>query len=190
MAASLLLPQISNMKAMTAESITLDEFLALPEDGYRHEVSRGRLLREPPPGYIHGRVCAKIVMRLGDFLKTHPIGEVQTQSGVLLSLDPLTVRGPDVALIRNERLARDVADPYFHGAPDLAIEVVSPANRAADLLEKFAQYFGSGAETVWVVYPDSRSVAVHHADGTLQLVQGQELVRYGEFAVAAEDLFA
>lgn len=158
--------------AEAERSITLEEFLALPEDGYRHEVSRGRLIREPQPGDEHGQICAEIAGILRDYLKEHPIGRIRVNSGVLLSREPPTVRGPDVSFVLASRLAYGTADPFLNGAPDLAVEVVSPSNRAAELLEKIAEYFAGEAKVVWVVYPRTKSIAVHLANGEVSIVAG------------------
>jgi Uma2 family endonuclease len=157
-------------------SITLEEYLALPEDGYRHEVSRGRLIREPQPGDDHGEICAQITGLLHDYLKQNPIGRLRVSSGVLLSREPLTVRGPDVSFVSASRLAYGKADPFFNGAPDLAVEVVSPSNRAAALLEKIAEYFAAEAKVVWVVYSRTKSIAVHLANGEVSIVAGDEVL--------------
>lgn len=160
------------MKRMdnAAGGITLDEFLALPEDGYRDEVSRGRLVREPQPSDQHGKISVKLVTMLHDWLKEHPAGELRTHSGFRLTRMPLTIRGPDVAFIRHERLGTDLESPFFEGAPDLAIEIVSPANTASELQEKIGEYIDAGAHIVWVVYPKTRSVVVHEANGGIRML--------------------
>jgi Uma2 family endonuclease len=108
------------------DGMTLEQYLALPDEGFRDEVSRGRLVREPQPNDRYGEVSVEIVVVLSEYLKSHPVGRLRVASGFQLSREPLTVRGPDVAFIRNERLADMKAEPFFEGAPDLAIEVVSP----------------------------------------------------------------
>ncbi|HUP88370.1 MAG TPA: Uma2 family endonuclease, partial [Longimicrobiales bacterium] len=121
-----------------------------------------------------GQVCAEIAGILRDYLKEQPIGRVRVNSGVLLSREPLTVRGPDVSFVASSRLAYGTADPFLNGAPDLAVEVVSPSNRAAELLEKIAEYFAGGAKVVWVVYPRTKSIVVHLANGEVGIVAGED----------------
>lgn len=176
------------------ENVTLDQFLALPEDGYRDEVSRGRLIREPQPSDVHGAVCVNVITVLGEYLRTHSVGRLRTHSGFLLSRAPLTIRGPDVAFISNERLVQEAADhPFFHGAPDLAIEVVSPSNTASELPEKVAEYFEAGTHIVWVCYPKTQSVAVHHPSGEIRLLRAHETLTAPEllpgFEVSVAKLF-
>lgn len=178
--------------AKAERSITLEEFLALNEDGYRHEVSRGRLIREPQPGDQHGQICAEIAGILRDYLKQNPIGRIRVGSGVLLSTEPLTVRGPDVAFVSTSRLQYG-ADLFLKGAPDLAVEVVSPSNTAAELLEKISEYFAAGAKIVWVVYPRTQSIAVHFSNGEVSIVTGEAMLSAAHvlpgFAVPARAVF-
>lgn len=157
--------------------VTLEQFLAQPEDPfYRDEVSRGQLVREPPPSDLHGAVVIELALLLGSYLKEQPIGRLRSGSGFLLQREPLTVRAPDIAFVCAPRLVGEYAATFFDGAPDLAIEVVSPANSASDMQEKIAQYFEAGTSIIWVVYPRTRSVALHHANGEIRLLAGDDLL--------------
>jgi len=92
---------------------------------------------------------------------------VVAESGFRLEQQPDTVRGPDVAFIARERIpAEGLPRAFFEGPPDLAVEIVSPSDTAADLEIRVHDYLRNGALRVWVVYPDSRRVAVHRRDGT------------------------
>lgn len=164
------------MKPMeeTTGAITLEEFLNLPDDGYRDEVSRGHLVREPQPGDQHGAITVEMVTILNNWLKEHPIGKLRTHSGFRLSRTPLTIRGPDIAFIRRQRLDTVLESPFFEGAPDLAIEIVSPSNTASDLQEKIAEYMEAGTYAVWVIYPRTRSVVVHDANGEIRMLSRRD----------------
>jgi len=105
---------------------------------------------------------------LRGFVERERLGEiVVADTGFVLARDPDTVRGPDVAFIARERY--DAAgDPptAFPGAPDLAVEVVSPSNRAVDIRAKVADYLAAGTRLVWVVDPDPARLTIT-AYGTL-----------------------
>jgi Uma2 family endonuclease len=74
------------------------------------------------------------------------------------------VRAPDVAFVSNERLAKvGMTKKFFPGAPDLAVEVVSPDDRPVDVHSKALQWLSSGASAVWVVDPAQRTVAVYQS---------------------------
>lgn len=78
---------------------------------------------------------------------------------------------PDVSVLRNERRKQIAPDGYFHGAPELAIEVLSPSESASQLSRKVELMLQAGALAVWVVYPDQRKVHMH-SPGTATLRLG------------------
>jgi Uma2 family endonuclease len=134
------------------------DFLRLPpQEGKKFELDEGELVEMTLPTYQHNRVVRRVLQFLDRYLESHPAGEVfAPDAGYILSQDPATLRGPDVSFLRAER-AR-LIDPKasaFQGAPDLAIEVVSPSDSARDLQRKVTQYMAAGAHAVWIVYPDS-----------------------------------
>jgi Uma2 family endonuclease len=115
--------------------MTAEQLLQLPDDGMRHELIRGELTTMPPAGFDHGRVTRKIASPLGDYAEMHRLGEVVVgDTGFTLAHDPDTVRTPDVAFVRAEQLAEvESLRCYFAGAPDLAIEVISPNDRYTEV---------------------------------------------------------
>ena len=97
------------------------------------------------------------------------------------ALKPDTVRGPEVSFNLRSRQAEDPARSVFvTGAPDLAVEVVSPANSAAEMERKVGEYLAAGSQRVWVVYTATanapRRVAVHHADCTTVAYGGDSVI--------------
>jgi Uma2 family endonuclease len=91
--------------------------------------------------------------------------------GFILSANPDTVRAPDAAFVRAERLpAGRVPRSFFPGAPDLAVEVVSPDDAAAEVRAKVGEYFAAGTQLVWVVYPDEREVYVYRSPVEIEVV--------------------
>jgi len=145
--------------------ITLEEFRRLPESShFLHEVSGGLLVREPRPGRTHGTAVMLLGRQLTDFALEHG-GIVTTETGFVLGEEPLILRGPDLAYVRSDPAPYGERDGYIAGAPDLAVEVVSPTNTAADIQEKVLQYLEAGCAEVWVVHPKTRSVVTHPATG-------------------------
>lgn len=126
------------------------------------ELSRGRLVLREPTSVYHGVTAARLTTLLDAYVAQHALGAVFTaEAGFVLTRNPDTVRAPDVAFVRANRMADVPADQFFEGAPDLAIEVLSPSNRTPDLLQKITQYFAAGCALVWVVDYRTRSVIVH-----------------------------
>jgi len=116
----------------TTSAMTAEQLFAIPDDGqgHRHELIEGVKRMLSPAGGQHGMIAARILRKLGNYVEEHRLGAVfAAETGFLISRDPDTVRAPDAAFVRQERLdeAGTVAG-YCPGAPDLAIEVLSPSD--------------------------------------------------------------
>jgi len=143
--------------------MTVEDLYVMPDDGFNHELQAGMLVSEPAPGFRHGRIMAAIAELLRAHVKQLRLGVVLAgDSGFILARKPDTVRGPDVAFVSRERFERS-GDTVraFAGAPDLAVEVVSPSNAPAAMHAKVADYLAAGTRRVWVVDPEARTVTVY-----------------------------
>jgi Uma2 family endonuclease len=151
--------------------MTAEELLRASHPGKRTELVRGILVVSEPPGTWHGIVAARVAIRIGQHAMATHAGEVAGQdTGFRIESDPDTVRAPDVAFVSNERLSGVSQHGYAAIAPDLAVEVVSPGDRPADVLAKVSDWLRAGARLVWVIDPDRRVARVHRADGTIEVV--------------------
>jgi Uma2 family endonuclease len=104
-------------------------------------------------------------MRLGHLLHAHVercgLGVVLVEAGYILRRRPDTVRGPDISFVASTRMAPDqVPEAFIAGAPDLAVEILSPDDRSPDLEGKVADYFEAGARLVWIVEPRRRRIEI------------------------------
>ena len=174
--------------------LTAEDLYALPDDDRRYELVEGRLVVSEPPGWAHGTIAAHVVVALSLFVRAHRLGMVAVESGHVLARRPDTVRGPDVSFVRTERLpGRDVAHRYYEGAPDLAIEILSPDDRATEVARKVAGYLRAGTQAVWVLDPESRTLVVHTPDGLARLHGPGDTVEGGAalpgFSAAVASLF-
>ena len=150
----------------TKTLLTLEQFLRLPEDGMQHELNRGELVSMPPPSLQHARIANRIAQALADYVKGKRMGEVLVEAGYSLRGGELPiVRQPDVSFVSALRIRRADQEGWIEGAPELAVEVVSPANTAQDLEDKIEQYLTFGAKAVWVIYPKQRRVRVYRVGG-------------------------
>jgi Uma2 family endonuclease len=147
--------------------LSIEAFERLPEeDEYLLELVHGRIVREPRPGHEHGRIVANITFHLRRFVDTTKQGAVFVESGFALPQQPATVRGPDVSFVAAEHLnSPDLMPTFPELAPDLAVEVVSPSNTAADLHAKVREYLNAGSRMVWVIYPRDRTAVAYRASG-------------------------
>jgi len=189
--------------------LTAEQFAALPSeqtqgreliegrvvDTRPRELVDGQAVRMSPAGCRHGKVTARLVTRLGVFV-TPELGEVlSSETGFLISREPDTVRAPDAAFVRADRVPDETADlGYAELAPDLVVHVVSPWDRAAEVLAEALQWVDAGVLLVWVVDPGSRTVTVHRPGGVTRLVRGEGADLDGEdvlpnFRLALDELF-
>lgn len=144
--------------------VTADELFRMPDDSYhRYELVRGRLLTMTPTGSLHGLLVARLTGALAVYVEEKRLGVVFSgEPGFHLERDPDTVRAPDVAFICRARIpAEGVPKSFWNGAPDLAVEVMSPGDRRSEVTEKIAEYLSQGVQEVWLVEPAPRRVTVH-----------------------------
>ena len=151
--------------------MTAEELLQTEIPGKWTELVRGQLRVFEPPGTLHGIVAGRLLVRVGQHVFANRLGEVASQdTGFQITSDPDTVRAPDVAFLSNERLSTVASRGYAAGAPDLAVEILSPSDRPAEVLEKIADWLRAGVRLVWVVDMERRIARVHRADGSIALV--------------------
>jgi Uma2 family endonuclease len=144
--------------------MTADEYSRAPDDGLRHSLQAGLLIAEPQPFPRHAQIQARLAHVLTEFVDARALGVVLTEGGFLLSRNPDTVRGPDVSFVRADRFnAEEAGRGYFRGAPDLAIEVLSPSNLPGETHAKVADYLAAGTRLVWVIDPIRQIVSVYRS---------------------------
>lgn len=157
--------------------MTAEQFAALPEDT-PSELVRGRVVREPHPGYPHGRAQMWLGYLLTQQIERHgwPL-ECAGPTGCLVEEWPDTVRGPDLVVVRTDRsLGR--AD-FVAGGPEIAIEILSPGNRRGKIERKVREYLAAGSKLVWVLDPKRRTVTVHRGDAPPVTLSGADRLDAG-----------
>lgn len=183
---------LAGEKLMTAEELLR---LPRPRSGERYELVKGVLITMSPPGVVHGSFASRFAARLQPFAANQKLGEVLVETGFRLEEDPDTVLAPDVSFISAARLpSKGLPEGYFPGAPDLAIEIVSPGDLDEEVQEKVAAYLQAGARLVWVLRPKRRTVTAHHPDGTARSLGASDTLS-GEdvlpgFSLPLRELFA
>jgi Uma2 family endonuclease len=163
-------------KLMTAEEFF--DWVHQPEQANRwFELVRGEVIELPAPTKPHGFVCASVARLLGNYTIQRSKGYVTTNdSGVVLERDPDTVRGPDVAVYEDADTFAELHPKYGEVPPRLAVEVLSPNDRAGKVLRKITDYLTHGVDLVWLIDPEDRTVTVHQPNRSPSLVkEGQEL---------------
>jgi Uma2 family endonuclease len=147
--------------------MTADDLWRLPNDGMRHELVKGVLHTMPPAGFEHGVVGINLSTPLDQHVRANRLGiVVAAETGFLIATNPDTVRAPAVGFVRQDRIqATGIPRRYWPGAPDLAVEVVSPSDTVFAVDDKVQEWLTAGARLVWVVNPRQRTVTVHRAGG-------------------------
>lgn len=146
---------------MTHQITTADELFQASGLG-RCELVRGELFMMSPAGFEHGQIAGLLCLRLGQYVENRALGTVTgAETGFLISRSPDTVRAPDVAFIRAERLPSAPIRGFFPGAPDLAVEVLSPNDVPREVAAKTREWLDAGCRAVWVIDPLARTVTVH-----------------------------
>jgi Uma2 family endonuclease len=154
--------------------LTIEEFERLPDDGWRLELVRGEVVREPPTGFEHGDIAFGIGLLLRTFVDENALGKVVgTETGFVLSDEPPTVRAPDVAFVREDRLGFDPRR-FAPLAPDLAVEILSPSNTMSEIHEKVLDYVAAGTSLVWVVDPRSHTVTVYRSRDAIRMLTADD----------------
>jgi Uma2 family endonuclease len=173
--------------------LTADELELMPDDdSVRTELDEGALISMPPAGWDHGDSETEILAILRNYVKKHRLGKVLSgDTGFRLRDD--TVRSPDIAFVRQERVAALQSKGFARGAPDLAVEIFSPSDSVAQLMRKVKQYFAAGCHTVWIVYPETQEVHVIEASGADRLLRREDTLEAPEllpgFSIRAGEFF-
>ena len=159
------------------QKISADRFIALvdsPEYADRIvELVEGEIVEMSKPTGLHGQITFLLSLKIGNFVVDNGLGIVTAaDTGFVLERNPDggdTVRGLDIAYISGAKVPSVLPDQLVDVAPDLAVEVISPSNEAADIRLKIRQLLEAGTALVWIVYPEMRIVDVHTLDGATTL---------------------
>ncbi len=160
---------------MPATLMTAEELLHANIPDKRTELVRGVLVVREPPGGRHGSVTMNLALRLGNHVEREGAGQVfAAETGFTLARGPDTVRAPDIAFVRRERLPEPIPVGFPEFAPDLVVEVLSPGDRPGEVLAKVADWLSAGTRLVWVIDAERRVARIYRHDGgeTFVTVEG------------------
>jgi Uma2 family endonuclease len=156
--------------------LTAEDFWRVPDNGKRLELVRGEVVETMPAGGEHSFIAGNFVILLGHWAKAGGTGIVGTEAGFILDRDPDVVRAPDLYFLRADRLpAGRVPVQFYNLAPDLAVEVISPSETAEGIQEKVRDYLAAGSSLVVLVYPRTRLLIAHAADGSSRTYREDEV---------------
>ena len=176
----------------TIQTMTADELFLMKDDGFRYDLVKGELRKMSPAGGEHGAIIVRLTVALGQYVEENDLGVVfGAETGFKLASNPDTVLGPDVAFVSNEKIPpTGIPVAYWPGAPDLAVEVISPGNTRREMEEKIEEYLAAGVRLVWIISPKRRTVIVHQGDvepvtlAESDTLDGQDVVPGFKYSVA------
>jgi Uma2 family endonuclease len=177
----------------TTATLTGAQFDALPyEEGRLWELLDGELIPMPSKTLEHQRIVGKLFLALTLHLEAN-LGQGEALADVEFALDENYRLRPDVFVLLPERAASINPNKIpIPGAPDIAIEVISPSERAFDSQQKVKAYLRYGTREVWQVYPKLKIVIIHRGANSSTLDCGEHVTTplLPGFSRAVESFFA
>ncbi|MBI4325952.1 MAG: Uma2 family endonuclease [Chloroflexi bacterium] len=175
---------------------TEPELQSLPEDGCIHEVVDGELVMSPKNDFYHGDICIRLSTALNNYVTARRLGAV-LDSSTGFWMRNQNCRAPDISFIAKARLAalgfKRSTRRFFPGAPDLAVEILSPNNARSEIDARLKDFFGSGTQIAWIINPEAECVEVCYSPdkrkllGVAASLDGEHLLPDFQFPIA--DLF-
>ncbi len=149
----------------TKTLITANELLQMPKDGFRYELIKGELKKMSPAGSLHGSSAMNFAAFLTIHVLKHNLGVVfAAETGFKIAVNPDTVIAPDASFVRKENIpATGIPKGYWLGAPDLAVEVISPSDTKKEVQGKVEQWLMAGAKMVVLIYPSNKTFVVYRS---------------------------
>ncbi len=160
----------------------------------RCELIEGEIIPMAPAGAEHGDIALEIAYRIKTYVMAGNLGKTYgAETGFIIARNPDTIRAPDAGFVRRDRIPSGPTRGFFPGAPDLAVEVVSPSDRLTDISAKVEQWLAAGTSSVWVVDPPNETIDVFGAGGEVFRYRGADELRDERtlpgFVLKLDDLF-
>ena len=145
----------------TQRTWTDDELLALPEATFWQLID-GELIKMSPAGAEHGEICSRLLITVGMHVRQSRAGRIYVSS-TGFRLDPDNCFSADVSFVKSARIATVLPNPekFVQGAPDFAVEVLSPTDTIRSIERKIALFFQFGTLLMWFVLPRRRVARVY-----------------------------
>jgi len=180
--------------AVDAPTVTAEQLERLSKGGRRLELVRGEPRELMAPGFEHGRVAATVALLLGAHVRASRCGVAVGETGFVIERHPDTVRAPDAAFVSAARAAQvGPTSKYWPGAPDLAVEVVSPGDSFREVQEKALHWLAAGTLAVLVLDPGQRTATLYAHGGHAQIPHPGQTLDLSHvvpgFRVAVAELF-
>jgi Uma2 family endonuclease len=150
------------------KTVTYEEWLRMPEvsDGIE-EVVNGEVRITSAPSWNHSEIVQNVCDSIRAQINRRNVRVACSRFGLIIRREPLTTREPDLAVFLTSSIVEQ--DGYIHSAPQLVVEVLSPADTRRERERKLQDYAALGVPEIWVVSPEGRTVEVLYLeDGQLR----------------------
>lgn len=166
--------------ATSTGQMTVEQYLALPEqcdtngNDVKSELIAGEIFLAPLPSLRHDLLKNQICDVLRSFLGERPDSGLRAFVQMGFAVTEVDALIPDVCVIAKSRL-QETTSKVLTGAPEIAIEVLSPSDTVFHFRRKIDTYLSNGSRTVWAVYSEERSIQVYTKDGAREL-KGEQVI--------------
>ena len=180
----------------TSQLVTAEQLLGMPRDGFRYELLKGELVKMAPAGSQHGTLAMRVGWRLAQHVESLELGTAfAAETGFRLSSNPDTVRAPDAAFVSQRRVEEaGEVQGYWPGAPDLAVEVISPSDTYTEVENKVLDWLDAGTAMVVVVNPRQQTVTVYRSRSEIAILTAGDTIDGSDvvpgWTLPVQDLFA
>ena len=151
-----------------------------PDEEPLFEIIDGERVEITPMGAFACVLANRLAFHLNAHAWPKDLGEAVVEVLFHLALPVDRNRRPDVAFISYERWSKNrVMDPDVNAwdvVPNVAVEVVSPTDSAEELLHKTREYFQSGVENVWVIYPREAIIHVYASFASIRVLTRDDVL--------------
>src|SRR2546426_8660662 len=147
----------------------------------------------PKNNFQHESIFNRLFLALAQFNRQHRLGIVRG-SNAGFWMQNRNCRAPDISFIPKARLHALNFSPnsrkFLPGAPDLAVEILSPNNTRAEIDERLKDFFASGTQIAWIINPDDECAEVCHSPtsrkllGSGAMLAGEHLLPGFQFPIA------
>jgi Uma2 family endonuclease len=158
---------------VTTQTLTLSEFLALPDGETANELINGKAIPKMAPKRFHSRSTGALYILLSEYSENR--GEIGIEWGVILQRHGKDwVPVPDLLYVSWQRLPPErFEDEACPVPPELVIEIISPGQSFGNLSEKATDYLNAGVTRVWLVDTQAQSITVFYPDAPPQTLRGE-----------------
>jgi Uma2 family endonuclease len=148
----------------------------------RFEVVDDQIRELPPMGAEEALLASTLFRLLSPVAWNAGVGQVVSEVLFLLTPQKNLQRRPDLAMVSFKRWPRDRRRPKtvsWEVVPNLVVEVVSPTNYANEVAERLEDYFRSGVERAWVVFPTVSKLYDYDSRNTVRILSRDQTLEGG-----------